>query len=96
MMSVIFLLVCRTLFPKPVREKLASELLSAAAIEPDTRPFQLTVSEFGRICDAYVSLCKEKPDYLKYNYRQQKFKDFWPDVEIDSSDSCENIMVLKE
>ncbi|KAL5241691.1 hypothetical protein ACI65C_009101 [Semiaphis heraclei] len=85
-----------TLFPKPVREQLASELLTAAAIEPSTRPFQLTVSEFGRICEAYISICKEKPDYMKYNYRGQKSDDNWPFVEINNSDSTENIISINE
>lgn len=95
-MFLFFFLSFRTLFPKPVREKLASELLIAAAIEPDTRPFQLTVSEFGRICEAYVSICNEKPDYMKYNYREQKSTLFWPDVEINDSDGSENIVMLEE
>ncbi|XP_060866286.1 dimethyladenosine transferase 1, mitochondrial [Metopolophium dirhodum] len=85
-----------TLFPKPVREQLASELLTAAAIEPSTRPFQLTVSEFGRISEAYMNICKEKPDYMKYNYRGQKSDDNWPFVEINNSDSSENIISINE
>lgn len=85
-----------TLFPKPVREKLANELLISATIEPTTRPFQLTVGEFGRICEAYVSICNKKPDYMKYNYRDQKSKDYWPDVEINNLDSHENIIVLEK
>jgi len=79
-----------------VREQLASELLTAAAIEPSTRPFQLTVSEFGRICEAYMSICKEKPDYMKYNYREQKSDENWPDVKINNSDSSENIISINE
>lgn len=88
----------RTLFPKPVREKLANELLIAAAIEPTTRPFQLTVTEFGRICEGYMSICKDTPDYMKYNYRDpnSKYLDYWPDVEINNSASCENIISLKD
>lgn len=87
----------RTLFPKPVREKLASELLTAAAIDPNSRPFQLTVSEFGRICEAYMSICKDKPNYMKYNYRKPNSEDYWPDIEtIDSKDNVENIISLKE
>jgi len=86
-----------TLFPKPVRLKLANELLTDAAIDPNTRPFQLTVSEFGRICEAYMSICKENPNYIKYNYRKQNSEDYWPDIEtISSEDSIENIISLKE
>lgn len=85
----------RTLFPKPVCEKLASELLISAAIDPSTRPFQLTVSEFGRICEAYVSICKENLDYLKYNHRDKKCENYWPDVEITNSNN-DNIISLKE
>jgi len=85
------------LFPKPVRKKLSSELLIAASIEPNTRPFQLTVSEFGRICEAYISICKETPDYVKYNYRKQNSEDYWPCNEtINSEDSIENITSLNE
>lgn len=67
-----------------------------AAIEPDTRPFQLTVSEIGRICEAYKSICDEKPDYLKYNYREKKSDDYWPDIEINNSEDKENIISLME
>ncbi|XP_025420529.1 mitochondrial dimethyladenosine transferase 1 [Sipha flava] len=87
-----------TLFPKPVREKLASELLLAAAIEPTTRPFQLTVTEFGRICEEYMSICKDTPNYMKYNYRHpsSNYLDNWPEVEINNSSSYENIISLKD
>lgn len=83
------------MFPKPVREKLSTQLLMSAAIEPSTRPFQLTVQDFGKICEAYVSICKEKPDYMKYYYRGPKSEDYWSDVEISNSDNIENIISLK-
>lgn len=83
------------MFPKPVCEKLSTELLISAAIDPNTRPFQLTISEFGRICEAYMSICKENPDYLKYNYRSKKSEHYWPDVEINNSES-DNITLLKD
>lgn len=70
--------------------------MSAAGIEPDTRPFQLTVSEFGRICEAYMSICEKKPDYMKYNYREKKSQDYWPVFETDDLNSRNNIISVKE
>lgn len=74
---------------------MAGELLNAASIEPNTRPFQLTVGEYGRICEAYMDICKNKPDYMKYNYREQKSDDYWPVIEMNNlTDSIENITSL--
>ncbi|XP_050431432.1 mitochondrial dimethyladenosine transferase 1 [Adelges cooleyi] len=80
-----------TLFPRPVREKLSTEMLIAAGIESDTRPFQLTVSEFGRLCSAYVDICKSTPDYLKYNYRASKTNENWPLVDNLQFDDQQNL-----
>lgn len=43
-----------------------------------------------------MSICKEKPDYMKYNYREQKSDENWPDVKINNSDSSENIISINE
>lgn len=86
----------RTLFLIPVREQLSNKLLTTAGIEPGTRPFQLTISEIGRLCEAYKSICDEKPDYLKYNHREKQSKDNWPDIEINNLETSENITSLRE
>lgn len=85
------------MFPKPVRKELASELLATAGIESETRPFLLTVSEFGQICKVYMDICNKNPDYMKYNHREQKSNDEWPESEAINSDSSgENIIMLND
>ncbi|PNF25888.1 Dimethyladenosine transferase 1, mitochondrial [Cryptotermes secundus] len=58
-----------TLFPVPVRKQLGKEMYSLADVNPLTRPFQLTIEEFGRLCQAYCSICDRDPRLYKYNHR---------------------------
>lgn len=60
---------CRTLFPVPVRRQLGKEMYHLADIDPTTRPFQLTVEEFGRLCHAYCTVCDRDPRLYKYSHR---------------------------
>lgn len=60
---------CRTLFPVPVRQELGKEMYHLADIDPTTRPFQLTVEEFGRLCHAYCTICDRDPRLYKYSHR---------------------------
>jgi dimethyladenosine transferase 1 len=57
------------LFPVPARQKLGKEMYNLAEIDPTTRPYQLTVEEFGRLCHAYSKICDRDPRLLKYNHR---------------------------
>ncbi|KAJ9590948.1 hypothetical protein L9F63_016046, partial [Diploptera punctata] len=61
-----------TLFPTPIRELLGKKMYQIADIDPTTRPFQLTIEEFGRLCEAYVSVCDQDPRLYKYNHRGSK------------------------
>ncbi|CAG4939448.1 unnamed protein product [Parnassius apollo] len=65
-----------TLFPENVREEMALKMYSIADIDPVTRPFQITNSEFGRLCEAYNLIVTKNPELEKYDYRapKQKFK----------------------
>lgn len=58
-----------TLFPVPVREQLGKEMYHLADIDPTTRPFQLTVEEYGRLCHAYCTICDRDPRLYKYSHR---------------------------
>uniref|UniRef100_A0A0K8SDC9 rRNA adenine N(6)-methyltransferase n=1 Tax=Lygus hesperus TaxID=30085 RepID=A0A0K8SDC9_LYGHE len=59
-----------TLFPKSTRDDYARRILAEADLPHDTRPFQITVPEVGRLCWAYKSILDESPSLAKYNFRQ--------------------------
>jgi len=46
----------RTLFPSQVREQLTKQMFLFSEINPQTRPVELTMEEFSRLCDAYVKV----------------------------------------
>lgn len=60
------------LFPGPARERLGKEMYMHADVDPTTRPFQLTVEEFGRLCTAYKHICDKDPRLYRYESRAQK------------------------
>ncbi|PSN41722.1 Dimethyladenosine transferase 1 [Blattella germanica] len=74
-----------TLFPYPVREELGMKMYKLADVDPTTRPFQLTIEEFGQLCQAYCNICDEDPRLYKYNHRASKSKE--ADYEDDEEDS---------
>ncbi|CAK1586507.1 unnamed protein product [Parnassius mnemosyne] len=63
-----------TLFPENVREEMALKMYNIADIDPVTRPFQITNSEFGRLCEAYNLIVTKYPELEKYDYRAPKQK----------------------
>ena len=40
-----------------------------ADVDPTTRPFQLTIEEFRRLCHAYCTICDRDPRLYKYSHR---------------------------
>ena len=65
---------------------MGKKLYQIADIDPTTRPFQLTIEEFGRICQAYISICDQDPRLYKYNYRGSR----------KESDLFQNEIVLEQ
>jgi len=59
----------QTLYPAPVRVQLALDTLRLAEVDSASRPFELTVDEVGRICQAYTELCGAYPQLAQYEYR---------------------------
>lgn len=57
------------LFPIPQREELGAEMFSCADVNPHTRPFQLSIEEYGRLCAAYKMICEREPRLYKYDHR---------------------------
>lgn len=47
-------------------------MYSRAELDPTTRPFQLTVSEIGRLCHAYNHIILRQPSLASYNARGPK------------------------
>ncbi|GBP19382.1 Mitochondrial dimethyladenosine transferase 1 [Eumeta japonica] len=64
----------RTLFPENVCEEMALKMYEIAEIDPVTRPFQITNSEFVRICEAYNEIINMYPEFKDYDYRAPKIK----------------------
>lgn len=63
-----------TLFPENVREEMAEKMYAFAEIDPVTRPYQLTNSEFVRLCEAYREIIKKYPEFEHYDLRAPKVK----------------------
>ena len=60
----------RTLFP-PEEVSLAKEMIDLAEIDPETRPYQLTIDEFSRLCGAYLEICRRHPGLIEYYFRDE-------------------------
>ncbi|XP_037076155.1 dimethyladenosine transferase 1, mitochondrial-like [Pollicipes pollicipes] len=58
------------LYPEPARSQLALDTLRLADLDATCRPYQLTVEEVGRVCQAYTDLCRLHPPLAEYEYRQ--------------------------
>jgi hypothetical protein len=83
---------CRTLFPIPVRQQLGKEMYSLADVDPMTRPFQLTIEEFGRLCQAYCDLCNRDPRLYKYNHRAAtKEREYFDNMHEEEQDLTETV-----
>lgn len=81
-----------TLFPIPVRQQLGKEMYSLADVEPTTRPFQLTIEEFGRLCQAYCNICDRDPRLYKYNHRAvAKEREHFDNLHEEEQDLIENV-----
>nr|CAD7258807.1 unnamed protein product [Timema shepardi] len=66
----------RTLFPMGMREEFGMKMYSLADINPQTKPFHLTMNEFGRLCTVYEEFCRQDPRLYKYNPRARKNPQF--------------------
>lgn len=60
----------RTLFP-PNLKHLADDMLCKASLDPTTRPTQISIEEFGRLCDLYAQYCSDYDNLFHYYYRDQ-------------------------
>lgn len=71
-----------TLFPARVRDGLADKLFKVADVDPELRPFQVTMQEFGRLCHTYKAILDRHPALAKYNHRDPatENEDDWDDI----------------
>ncbi|NXT61248.1 TFB1M transferase, partial [Chaetops frenatus] len=60
-----------TLFPENGRLKRTEQLMMTANVDPTLRPFQLSMSQFRNLCNAYREMCDEDPSLFVYNYREE-------------------------
>lgn len=75
-----------TLFPEDVREEMALKMYSMADLDPVTRPYQIAISEFGRLCIAYNDIIKKYPALENYDYRAPKNKNVSENVTIEETE----------
>lgn len=74
-----------TLFPAYQRDDLSNRLLHLAEVNPDTRPYQLTLDEFRRLVLAFKHLCQENPKLHKFHYGLTKDDEHWQKEEDDET-----------
>ena len=60
-----------TLFPVSLRERQTERLLQLADVDGTLRPFEVSIEEFDRICQAYVHILKDFPAIERYNPRSE-------------------------
>ncbi|OWK55141.1 Dimethyladenosine transferase 1, mitochondrial [Lonchura striata] len=60
-----------TLFPEKGRLKRTERLMMTANVDPTLRPFQLSMSQFRNLCNAYRKMCDEDPSLFVFNYREE-------------------------
>lgn len=60
-----------TLFPTSMREEQTQILLKLADVDGTLRPFELSVEEFNRLCQAYSTILEKFPSLERYNSRSK-------------------------
>ncbi|NXU16279.1 TFB1M transferase, partial [Pardalotus punctatus] len=60
-----------TLFPENGRLKRTEQLMMTADVDPTLRPFQLSMSQFRKLCNAYRKMCDEDPSLFVFDYREE-------------------------
>ncbi|CAL8135495.1 unnamed protein product [Orchesella dallaii] len=58
-----------TLFPNIVRQSFTKMLFEQSLVYPNTRPYELAMEDFERLCDTYASIISTYPEIGKYEYR---------------------------
>jgi len=62
------------LFPTSLRPRLTEAMLRDCGLSPRTRPLDLNMEDFNRLCHFYNRLITENPSLAKYNHRDGKDK----------------------
>jgi len=57
------------LFPEALREKLTEQVFRRTFINPQTRPFDLSMEEFSDIASVYWDMCQQYEGLYEYNCR---------------------------
>ena len=59
------------LFPSSTRDEHVETLLRLADVDGTLRPFELSVEEFNRLVQAYLTILEKFPSFERYNSRSQ-------------------------
>lgn len=68
----LFLSLSRTLFPPETREELSLVMCKISDVDPQARPYELSVEDVHRLCSAYKYLLEKHPEIRGYEYRASK------------------------
>ncbi|KAG7167985.1 dimethyladenosine transferase 1, mitochondrial-like isoform X1 [Homarus americanus] len=80
------------LFPEDQRDEQIKKMFAVADVNPALRPFQLTMSEFNRLCHAYAAILEQQPSLAKFNVRERIVIVDGADYDDDNGGVIENIM----
>ncbi|XP_071517079.1 dimethyladenosine transferase 1, mitochondrial isoform X2 [Panulirus ornatus] len=58
------------LFPEARRDELVNMMFTVADVDPALRPFQISMSEFNRLCHSYAAILEQHPSLAKFNARE--------------------------
>lgn len=61
-----------TLYPPPVQEEFTARTFAMAQVDPEMRPFELSVEECLSLAESYNKIIEEHPTYAEYNHRAPK------------------------
>jgi len=83
-----------TLFPETLRTELVDTLMTESGVDRTARPYELTIEQVGRLCDAYAVICENNP-VRDYNYRGIKPDEAWEELhgtkQLDEDEIVEDL-----
>lgn len=62
----------KTLFPPDCQEQLSMLMCKLADVNPETRPYNLTIENIDKLASAYKYICEKHPEIEYYNYRASR------------------------
>ncbi|XP_069157831.1 dimethyladenosine transferase 1, mitochondrial [Procambarus clarkii] len=74
------------LFPESLRDELVDQMFTVAEVNPTLRPFQLSMSEFNRLCHTYAAIIEKRPTLARFNTHNRRAVVEGVDYDSDGSE----------